>query len=232
MKYYGKRYYPIEDSKVGSRAQHTSSGYSPKHTTYGLTPGKVLTKGGRSIETFGKFKQVESLTAIHPIAKLEWTQYSKKELRKQKRGTGNTRITKPVSQYDARPTRLTGAQKRHYERMPRKGIYSKPRAGNVKLYRARKFGTATGVRFSGTAIKGLGYAYYGYLAVETGKQLLRGEIEGVLQTGLNTALTFGMGTYGPPHSKPAQAANAMVEQKSKTWIDIYMQKWNPNKGGN
>jgi hypothetical protein len=140
-----------------------SSATRPQPMYYGTTPGKVLTKGGDVIQNLGTVKQVAALTASHPIEGKIWTQYSRKELVAQKRKTGNTQITDRVKNYDARPERWTGAQKRHWERRPMTGQNSRAKKGNVALYRAKKYATATGIKHTGTAMKGLGYMYYGYV---------------------------------------------------------------------
>ena len=140
-----------------------SSATRPPISTYGTTPGKALTRGGDAIQTYGTVKQAAALTASHPIEGKIWTQYSRRELVAQKRKTGNTQIRQPVKKYDARPERWTGAQKRHWERRPMTGQNSRAKKGNVALYRAKKYATATGIKHTGTAMKGLGYMYYGYI---------------------------------------------------------------------
>jgi hypothetical protein len=174
-----------------------SSATRPQPMYYGTTPGKVLTKGGDVIQNLGTVKQVAALTASHPIEGKIWTQYSRKELVAQKRKTGNTQISEPVKKYDARPERWTGAQKRHWERRPMTGKYSKAKSGNTALYRAKKYATASGIKYSGTAIKGLGYMYYGYVAYHAYKDPK--QIPKLLLAGIPQISTMGMEgvTYDP-----------------------------------
>lgn len=145
-----------------SRGFNSGPGYTPDYTTYGATPHRVAQQVGKTLINYGTIKQGSALIADHPIQGKIWTQYSKKELRAQKRRTGNTPLDQPVRKYDTRPERHTGRQKAHWERRPMTGQYSRAKSGNVKLYRARKFTEATAIKGGGYAIRGLGYAYYGY----------------------------------------------------------------------
>lgn len=165
---YGPQCCQNQGGRVSSR--RSTPARSPSHTMYGSTPGKMLIRAGEIVQDYGSLKQSAALVASHPIQGKIWTQYSRRELVAQKRKTSNTQISQPVKKYDARPERWTGAQKRHWERRPMgESIYSNPRKGNVALYRARKYASASAVKHSGTAMKGLGYAYYGYIAYEAYK---------------------------------------------------------------
>lgn len=151
-------------------SRRNSRSASPQPVYLGATPGKMATKGGDLLVNLGSLKQAQSLVAQHPIEGKIWTQYTKSELREQRVRTSNTQITRRNKDYDARPERWTGAQKKHQRRRPLTGQYSKARPGQTKMYRAKKYTQATGIKASGYALKGLGYAYYGYLAYQISQE--------------------------------------------------------------
>ena len=81
------------------------------------------------------------------------------------------------------------------------GIYSNPKSGNVRMYRARKYASATAVKHTGTAMKGLGYAYYGvvaYQAYQNPKQIPKLLLAGIPQIG---SYSTGAVQYNPSTGK-------------------------------
>lgn len=177
----------------------------------GATPGKMATKGGDLLINFGTLKQADALTASHPISGKVWTQYSRKELRQQRSRTGNTRIDRKVKQYDARPEKFTGPQKKHWERRPMTGIYSVPKPGSVKMYRAKKFAQASGIKGTGHLMKGLGYFYYGYLGYRISQEPKRA---------VSLALTFT-----PTYIMATKEQQEVVDHVADNAWTRYLSSW-------
>ena len=198
-------------SKGGRSSRKGKSKTSPAAPYLGATPGKVATKTGDMIITYGKIQQAEALTARHPIEGKIWTQYSRKELRQQRSRTGNTKIDRKVKAYDARPERFTGPQKKHWQRRPMKGIYSSAKPGQVRMYRAKKFAQASGIRGTGHLMKGLGYFYYGYLGYRISKEPKKA---------ISLALTFT-----PTHMMATEEQQEVVEHVADSAMERYLTSW-------
>lgn len=188
-----------------------ASAYTPPFSTLGLTHAKMLDTSGKTIVNYGTLKQAQALVASHPIEGKIWTQYTKKEIVEQKAKTGNTPLSEKPSAYDARPAKFSPAQRRHWERRPLTGIYSKAPVGNVRLHRAQKFATATTVKGIGHSMRFLGYFTYGYVAYQTAKD----------PTGIPMFLLQMSPQYALMTQRQQQHADAVTQMG----ITAYLESW-------
>lgn len=208
----------------GGRSHTSTPGSTvPTFQTYGTGPGNAALTAGRSIENFGTLKQVESLTAAHPIERKIWTNVTRAEhIDIKKRSRSNPMSTTKIDDYDYRPSnsalnrQASRKQRFHRRRMPLSGQYSVAPKGSTKVHRMKLFGKATTIKYSGTAVKGLGYFYFGYIAYEAVKNPKK-----IPQLLLSTLYnTVGLPAYGGQQSR--DTSYHMADQAGQS----YFARWN------
>ena len=223
MRYLGKRYYPLEDSKVGSRpSQNTSNGYSPKYTSYGsIGTAKQVDRFGSGMMKIGAAQIAAAHLATPSGNNTIWEPMTRKQAKLRKPS-----MLTDGKKYDYRPrgsrpfdgirdanlfqrrrkSGRGGIQTEHWRRgrgvRAGRTIYSEPTAADVKSHRQKIRRKGLGKAGAGGVLRMVGKGFVLYSAASYTKWLYDDpSLETLGRIGLDAA---GAGLYDPAYRKSAQ----------------------------